>query len=373
MLNVLESESLWDSPTGGDGYGGLSRGQGRPTQEGGDWLGGMGDVDGELWNRPPFGAAMARRSRRYGGGEGSGAGFGGAPAGGWQGGFGDEEGLWDVEPSGGSGGCSGGCGCGGSCRGGGGEHGSQGPALTASSEESGLGSHSWLAWHGDYGWGECPSCVESPAYCCDGTDASEGCYCPDGSEQLSPGSSECCPQEVRCGPDVTDWLLKQLNDNYDDRKFDDHFSIFGLRSGATFAVLVEASYNFNAYYDFSSDQPQCPLRCGNSVTICNTCYNSSVPEDLNYAVAGSPIFLESTLRAGAEAYSLAVHRRKESVQAHNTFTAGFEMIGWGWTDITRKEMCDVLAKHTGQREDQIHPKDCPICPNPGYVPQKREE
>ena len=176
-----------------------------------------------------------------------------------------------------------------------------------------------------------------------------------------------CDDEIRCGPDVTEWLRRQLNDNYDSSNLDDMTSIFGLRSSATFAGRVESIWNFNEYYDFSSDRPECPKNCPNTVTICDECYNASVPEDLNFAAAGSPIFFERTLRIGADTYSLYKHGRLDSQQAQNTFTAGFEMIGWGWEDITRKKMCDVLKKHTGKKSSQIHPVDCTICPIPGPV------
>jgi hypothetical protein len=128
------------------------------------------------------------------------------------------------------------------------------------------------------------------------------------------------PQEPKCGPEVTSWLMTQLQNNrarmaaekdsYQSggRARDEAILSRDTRSRSTaqdplhlyniFDRLVRGPWNFNEEYNLSSGD--CPTACPGTVTLCGKCVADNVPEDINFAYAGSAACSRQMLRTAAD-------------------------------------------------------------------------
>jgi uncharacterized CHY-type Zn-finger protein len=176
-----------------------------------------------------------------------------------------------------------------------------------------------------------------------------------------------CPEgekkKIMCGPDVTDWLVDRLIEN---RQW---LSRQNLKLAA-WALRVLGEGNFNEEYDFGGSDPECPIDCPRTVTLCGKCVTDDVPEDINFAYAGSDEFSNNGLRAAADIAAGGFD--KES--AHVSFTAGFLIDATVRAyDIDPKNpgtkklkiiLCEhALANLAVSRNKDFSTRDCPICPN----------
>ena len=171
----------------------------------------------------------------------------------------------------------------------------------------------------------------------------------------------CGGEDKICGPDVTQWLVDQMNANKDhpaiktNRENSWAMWIPGFNLGWHYGFLQDfkdlvkagAPWDFKATEDFTSDN--CPVDCPDTVTLCGSCFFYDVPGNIHYGWVG---------RAG-RIRAWFLHNRAAAAQAGGVDdpkdTAAID-IGIDMWDGDGKLCPKVRA-----RKANLATRDCPPC------------
>ncbi len=180
-----------------------------------------------------------------------------------------------------------------------------------------------------------------------------------------------------CGPDVTDWLVDQINKNKQDM-WDNH-TWFTFCNPTFFRDMVKTGgpWDFKNTVNFKVDKgygDRCPQDCDGTVTLCGLCLNKDVPGNIHYAALGAPCFGVDAVWRGSE-----VAERGESpgpmdilfgpggenidpTWDRQALAAGIAITGRYMTDKVNK---DALCKQINARADKLNKAGtagCSPCP-----------
>ena len=94
----------------------------------------------------------------------------------------------------------------------------------------------------------------------------------------------------RCGPDVTSWLIRQMNRNRNNRAIRSCRSWYNTflwpRCLVQFANLVANCKPWDYKCTQTFRRRSCPYRCPKTVTLCGRCVNYDVPGNIHYGYVG---------------------------------------------------------------------------------------
>ena len=162
---------------------------------------------------------------------------------------------------------------------------------------------------------------------------------------------------ARCGPDVTHWLVRQMNHNKD------HHVITRCGSWAgswiwpwclrEFANLVGKERPWDFKYTQTFHRGSCPHRCPETVTLCNQCVFHDVPGNIHYGYVGRAAAFQRLL------LQFAAHRVQkggiDDPKDQNAIRIGMDL--WDHTD-RRDHFCHEVHKHALSKH---HTSGCHTC------------
>lgn len=93
----------------------------------------------------------------------------------------------------------------------------------------------------------------------------------------------------RCGPDVTNWLIRQMNGNKNHREIKlcrKYGKFLWPRCLLKFRSLVGGCKPWDFKCTQSFKRGSCPNQCPRTVTLCGRCVNYDVPGNIHYGWVG---------------------------------------------------------------------------------------
>ena len=216
--------------------------------------------------------------------------------------------------------------------------------------------------------------AQSTSNCCDDNDDSKKKKAsPKNSKdkKRGAGDKDVTTQEQenceRCGPDVTRWLVNQMNqnknhsviktmrENKDWVKWIPFFNlgyIYGFLSDFRELVRSGGPWDFKSSQTFTSDN--CPSGCPHTVTLCDYCFFYDVPGNIHYGWVGRASGLRSwLLHYGAAAAQDGGVDDPKDTQAID--------IGINMWDSPDNGNISYLCPRVRMKRNNLALRDCPVC------------
>lgn len=169
-----------------------------------------------------------------------------------------------------------------------------------------------------------------------------------------------------CGPDVTDWLVDQINKNKKDM-WDNH-TWFTFCDPWFFRDMAQAGgpWDFKNTVDFKVNKGGGDMRpqdCDGTVTLCGLCLNKDVPGNIHYAALGATCFGVDAVWYGSEiaergqspgVWDIMFGPGGQNVDPEwdqQALAAGIVITGRYMTDKVTK---DALCKQVKARADKLN-------------------
>lgn len=180
------------------------------------------------------------------------------------------------------------------------------------------------------------------------------------------------PKKIMCGPDITEWLAKKINDlikQAADQGIPDLADDFGWIGIGDYNVGYWAAGSWvkeivrKGYFDFSEGGKSifksdgCPTAdCGDTATLCGFCVVGDNVEDVAFGAMCSTIFPIEFCEWAADEAARGKWGRPDTPQAHQGMKAGADAAAGG--SVTVESLCKAITKHIGGMKTR---SDCAPC------------